>query len=330
VTAAILIALVLVLSVLTNGQVLPESNAPGTMKVIIDTDVGDDIDDAYALALALSSPELKLLGVTTAWGNTELRARLVDRFLCEVGKASIPVAVGVPTQSRASFTQARWAEARAANKGAKLLAVDFLLDQIRRQPGEITLIAIAPLTNVGAAIDRDPETFRKLKRVVMMGGSIRRGYEDIGYAAPRGPDAEYNIASDIASARKLLASGVPIFMMPLDATVQLKLDEVKRHLIFRQSTPLTDALALLNEQWGSGTPTLYDVLAVAYAFRPNLCQGERMRLAVDEHGYTRVEPGAANVTACTDADADTFFRFFMPRILEQHLSGTCPISVGTQ
>ncbi len=112
----------------------------------------------------------------------------------------------------------------------------FLLEQIKLNPGEITLIAVGPLTNIGAAIDRDPETFRKLKRVVLMGGSVYRGYGDLGYTPHREPIAEYNIMMDIPAAQKLFQSGVPIFMMPLDST-QIKFDEVKRSMLASISTP---------------------------------------------------------------------------------------------
>ena len=112
-------------------------------------------------------------------------------------------------------------------------------------PGEITLIAVAPLTNIGAAIERDPVTFRKLKRVVLMGGSVYRGYGDLAYTTAHGPSAEYNIAMDHAASKRLFTSGVPIFMMPLDST-QLKFDEVKRSLLASVSTPLTDSAAGLD------------------------------------------------------------------------------------
>jgi len=74
-------------------------------KMILDTDIGDDIDDAFALALALRSPEIKVIGITTAWGDTALRARLVNRFLKETGTAHIPVVAGVATKSKATFSQ---------------------------------------------------------------------------------------------------------------------------------------------------------------------------------------------------------------------------------
>src|SRR5204862_5590284 len=87
---------------------VPERASPE--KVIIDTDIGDDIDDAFAVALALRSPDLPILGITTTFGDTEPRANLLDRFLAEVGRPEIPVAAGAPTPPRGSFTQRRYAE----------------------------------------------------------------------------------------------------------------------------------------------------------------------------------------------------------------------------
>jgi inosine-uridine nucleoside N-ribohydrolase len=127
-------------------------------KIILDTDIGDDIDDAFALALALRSPEVEILGITTAWGDTELRARLVQRFLKENGAPGIPIAAGIATRSVGQFSQARWARDGAPFE-KKVDAVDFLLEQVRKMPGDITLVAIGPLTNVAAAIDRDATAF---------------------------------------------------------------------------------------------------------------------------------------------------------------------------
>jgi purine nucleosidase len=282
-------------------------------KVIIDTDIGDDIDDAFALALALRSPELEILGVTTGFGDTETRAKIVDRFLGEVGRAEIPVAAGVPTANKNPLNQRRYAEGGHFGKASHPAAVDFLLDQIRRYPGQITLIAIGPLMNVGGAIDKDAATFRKLKRVVLMGGCIKRGYGDLGYTGPRPPDAEWNIVNDIASAQKLFASGVPVAMMPLDST-QLKLDEVKRAFLFSQGTPITDALTLLYHQWGQETPTLFDPMTVAYVLRPDLCPVQPMHIRVDEKGFTRAETGAPNAEVCLDSNAEEFFRFYLTRV----------------
>jgi purine nucleosidase len=290
-------------------------------KVILDTDIGDDIDDAFALALVLSSPEFELLGVTTAWGDTQLRARLTERLLCETGMEEVPVLAGISRPTNTPLDGAAWAKEFPSTQPYPP-ASDFVLDQIRRHPNQITLLAIAPLTNVGTLIDRDPGSFRKLKQVVMMGGSIHRGYGDFGYTPDHGPDAEYNIKSDIRSAQKLFASGVPIFMMPLDST-QLKLDEVKRQLIFQLGTRLTDALTLLYHHWGQQTPTLFDPLAVAFAIKPEICPTQPMHIEVDEKGYTRPGAGTANAQVCLDSRADEFFHLYMTRILSQKLAGHC-------
>jgi len=275
-------------------------------KMIIDTDIGDDIDDAFALALALHSPELRVIGVTTTFGETQTRAQLVDRFLGELGRPEIPVAAGVATAPKGPLTQRRYAEGGHFAKSSHPDAVEFLLEQCRRYPGQITLIAIGPLMNVGRAIDRDPETFRKLKRVVMMGGSIKRGYGDMGYTAPRGPEAEWNIRNDIASAQKLFASGVPLFVMPLDST-QLKMDEVKRAFLFSQGTPTT----------GQETPTLFDPMTIAFAVNPALCPVEPMRIRVDDQGFTRPEAGTPNAEVCLNSNSDQFFRFYLTRVAER-------------
>jgi purine nucleosidase len=291
-------------------------------KVIMDTDIGDDIDDAYAVALALASPELKILGITSAWGNTELRSQMLDRLLCLAGRSDVPVLSGVKTTTENVFSQQVWA--RAGEGRVHGDAVDFLLDAIRKNPGEITLLAIAPLTNIGAAMDRDPVTFKKLKRIVMMGGSIRRGYGDTGLTPAHGPDAEYNIAMDVAAARKLFQSGVPIYLMPLDST-QLALDETKREMLTTVSTPLTDALLVLTAEWQRAshqvTPVLYDVMAVAFAVKPELCPVTAMHISVSEEGKTKEGPGTPNTNVCLASDAETFFQFLMPRLLKQDLHG---------
>lgn len=288
-------------------------------KVIIDSDIGDDIDDAFALALAVSSPKLEVLGVTTAWGDTELRARLTRRFLVQTGHGNIPVAVGVKTHDTAIFTQERWAEAWPAPAGGFPNAIDFMRDVIRRNPGQITLIAIAPYSNVAALLQQDPTEFHQLKRIVLMGGSIHRGYGDLGYLPSHGPDAEYNVASDIPASQALFNSGVPISMMPLDST-QLKLDEVLRAALFSRDTPVTDALDSLYAEWSfameNPTPTLYDAMAVAAVIEPSLCPTRPMRIVVDSKGYTRVTAGPPNADVCLRSDSDRFFHFYIPAILQ--------------
>jgi len=298
------------------------ANAPE--KIIIDTDIGGDIDDAFAVGLALRSPEFQILGISSAWGDTQLRARLLSRFLKETGRTDIPVAMGIakhPAGKVDTLSQAAYAEGGPAGQTYPN-AVDFLLDQIRRYPGEITLLAIGPETNLGAAIDRDAATFRKLKRIVLMGGSVYRGYSHFNYGKTHGPDPEWNIICDIQAAQKVFSSGVPLYVMPLDST-QIKLQELERAEIFKAGTALTDALLVLYTQWARGTtqtPTLFDAVVVVYASHPELCPTEPMRLRVDDQGYTRVETGAPNAQVCLRSSSDQFLEFFMLRILAPRLA----------
>lgn len=281
-------------------------------KIIIDTDIGDDIDDAFAVALALKSPELQILGITTTFGDTEARAKILDRMLGEVGRQDIAVAVGIPTHAPNPMSQLRYGQGGHFSRASHPEAIGFILDQIRRNPGEITLVGIGPLVNVGALIDRDPQTFRKLKRVVIMGGSIDRGYGD-PYAPPTPPQPEWNIMNDVAAAQKLFASGVPLYVMPLDST-QLKLDEVRREYLFRQGTPLTDALVILYHQWGQQTPTLFDPMTIAFIDDPKLCPTQPIDIVVDEKGMTRRGTGAPNAQVCLHSDPEAFFKFYLERV----------------
>jgi inosine-uridine nucleoside N-ribohydrolase len=298
---------------LAHCQAAPTNAGP--QLAIIDTDIGDDIDDAFAVALALRSPELRILGMTTAYGDTELRARLLDQYLGAIGRADIPVAAGVATPQNNVFTQAAYAHQAPERRHPD--AVAFLLDQIRAHPGQITLIAIGPLFNVQAAIERDPVTFRQLKRVVIMGGSIYRGYGDDKNGSPRPPEPEWNIRCDPAGARALFSAGVPVFVMPLDST-QIPLQPPAQGAIFSHGSPLTDQLTLLYHQWtGTSewrTPTLFDPVAVTYAIRPDLCPTTPMRLQVDDKGFTRPVEGAPNAQVCLKSDESGFTTLLLDRI----------------
>jgi inosine-uridine nucleoside N-ribohydrolase len=331
--------------------------------VVLDTDIGDDIDDAFALSLVLKSPEVMLLGITTGYGDTDLRAKLVRRYFGSLCRFDVNVIPGVPTPHNNVFTQAAYAggianqscgvvsihtssmtdeahlkkqrEQEAAQwkaDQARMMVVEahlqqqrtahdaagFLLDLINDHPGQITLIAIGPLFNVQAAIERAPATFKKLNRVVIMGGSIDRGY-DTGTDNKRPPDAEWNIKCDPAGLRALLGSGVPVYMMPLDST-QVRLSQHDLEKILAHGSPVTDQLALLYHQWvwGNGvqwtTPTLFDPVAVAYSIRPELCPATPMRIEVDDKGFTRRVDGPPNAQVCLKSDESGFRQLLLDRL----------------
>jgi inosine-uridine nucleoside N-ribohydrolase len=230
------------------------------------------------------------------------------------------------------FTQAIYAEHEPAREHRD--GVQFLLDQIKAHPGQITLIAIGPFVNVGEAIKRDPETFRKLKRVVVMGGSVYRGY-DTAESNHTAPQPEWNIARDPEGAKALLGSGVPLYMMPLDST-QIHLEEADRERIFAYGSPLTDQLALLYHQWVANndwhgvSPTLFDPVAAAYAVHPDLCPMKPLRLEVDDKGMTRPVDGEPNAQVCLQSDARQFLDFYLSRVAPSAVAAPVVPSADTK
>src|SRR5712692_7035459 len=292
---------------------------PPKTPILFDTDIGTDLDDAFALALILESPELDLRGVTTVSGDTAARARLAAKLLREAGHWDVPVAAGEPGR-HLPIEQTRWAEGYSSPQVLQESAVEFLKSQIDRQPGEITFVAIGPLSNLGALLDRDPATARKIKRIVLMGGSIARGY-----SPGSGPAAEYNIASDPGAAQTVFSSGAPILMVPLDVTAMLELDAAGRHRVFTRLAPLTNALTLLYHLWNRETLTLFDPMAAGMVVDPSLCETKELAIEVDAQGYTRVAPGKSpNATVALHTNPQKFFAFYLDRVAPASFSSISP------
>jgi purine nucleosidase len=261
--------------------------AAAPIPVLFDTDIGTDIDDAYALAQVLRSPELELLGVTTVSSDAVARARLAAKLLAVAGRPDIPVYAGTSTATQ-YMKQVEWAAGFTSPALHETGGVAFLREQINARPGEITLIAVGELTNVAALLETDPAIAKKIKAIALMGGSIRRGY-----APGAKPEPEWNIKSNARAAQVVFASGVPLLVAPLDSTADLKLTPEWKVRLFARGTPLNDALAALDFVWRhtnfwKGTdPTLFDNLPVALIATPGVVPLTPMHLAVDADGLTR-------------------------------------------
>ena len=286
-------------------------------KVIIDTDIGDDVDDAFALALAVKSPELQILGITTTFGDTE-RAGQDRGPVPGRGRASGYSGDGGQgarrrLRCRSGCTAKSGHFAKSSHGGRGGFSAASRLEISGRDHADCHWAADEC---GGSDRSRMRPTFRKLKRVVIMGGSVRRGYGDYGYNEPVPPMPEWNILNDVASAQKLFASGVPLYVMPLDST-QLKLDEVKRAFLFTRGTAVTDQLAILYHLWAQETPTLFDPMTVAFALKPELCPVTALHIRVDEKGFTREEPGTPNAQVCLNSNPEDFFQFYLRRVAEK-------------
>ena len=283
-------------------------------KIIFDTDIGSDIDDAYALAFILCSPELQPVGITIAHGRTDLRARLALRMLYETGNECIPAAAGRRTTGGGSVNQAPWAEDFETIQPVGQSAAEFIVEQVNAAPGEITLLPVGPFTNIADALKLDPTIAAKIEGIVMMGGCV--GWPEGATPEIRG---EYNAVTDVEASQVMLSCGAPITMVPLDATMQVRLEADARAEIAAADTPLTDALTALVALWPSETPTLHDPLAVATAIDESYCGVESMRIAVDEAGLTRPVEGEPNARAAVRPDVARFLGAFMERLLGQDM-----------
>ena len=291
-------------------------DASTPVPVIFDTDIGTDIDDAYALAALLHRPELKLLGVTTVSSDAAARARLAAKLLHVAGGEwrRVPVYAGISTPTQ-YMKQVEWASGFHSKALHTRGGVEFMRREIEARPGLVTIIAVGELTNVAALLKSDPDIGRKIRAIALMGGAVYRGY-----APGSRPEPEWNIRSNVPAAQTVFRSGVPLLVAPLDSTADLKLTPDLRVRIFSQGTPLGDALAALDQiwrysnHWQGDLPTLFDVLPVELVNprRPYALQS--LAIEVNADGLTQVLPGAANAQVAIDIDVPMFMEGFVQRL----------------
>ena len=285
------------------------------LKVLLDTDIGTDIDDAWALGLLLALPEVELVAVTISDGDTAARARVAAKLLHRTGHATVPLAVGRATPPPDSVDyQFTWAEDFTALKPVASPAADLIVETLRRSPGEITLVAVGPLQNIADAVRKEPRLGQLAKRIVLMSGSIG------GNAWSPIPFAEWNVVRAIADAQ-LVYSQLPLTIVPLDATSYVRLETPERQRLAKHPSALARSLEALYRLW-LGSPdqrmTLHDQLAIAETLRPGEFFGRcaSMPIRVDEKGYTRVDPAAGRpVSVCLEPKRDAFMQFYIDGLL---------------
>lgn len=292
---------------------LASNVAAQKIPVILDTDIGDDVDDAYALLFAAHCSELEILGVTTVHGNTVARAQLAQKLLKQRGK-NIPVFAGETGQGnpRELADQLKTLTPEERSSEVQRSAVDFIVQTVNSRPGEVVLLPYGPQTNIAAALKKDPTLKNRVKRIVAMGGQV--------YSARTGrlpaDRAEYNIKSDVAAAQTVFSSGAPLTMVGLDVTLQLDLPEGYIQRLENSGNTAYQELVRLTKIWGRDRTILHDPLAVAAAFDPSLVLLEPLHIEVDHQGYTRlVEGKPPNVEVATWVNRHRFLALLMSRLL---------------
>jgi inosine-uridine nucleoside N-ribohydrolase len=280
---------------------------PGRVALLVDTDIGDTFDDSLALGWLLANPAADIRGVTTVFGDAHPRALIVCRMLHACGRGDIPVASGAPARPVPTYRGQMQYGLRPARKGpVREDAVALLRRQLRARKGELTILCLGPLTSIATLFDRHPECKPWVRRLVVMGGALRVGYDGKPPTKP-----EWNFACDPAAARRVLASGVPIILVPVDVTWDLRLSGGSLRKVLDHCTPLADQLAALHDLAGEEESILFDPLAAMVAVDRSGCKLAPARVEVDEKGHSRLARGKANVEVVTAVDRKAMFHRFM-------------------
>jgi inosine-uridine nucleoside N-ribohydrolase len=301
-------------------------------KIILDTDPGHD--DAVALLLALASPELELLGVTTVSGNQTLEKTTANalKILEFVDRTDVPVHAGCGRPLVREQWAAAYVHGESGLDGPSLPAprtgpreghaIDFIAKQLEAHEA-VTLVPVGPLTNIGLLLARYPELASRVRRIVLMGGAIAEGNVT--------PAAEFNIWADPEAAHRVFTSGIDVAMIGLDVTHRalMRLADVEQ---LRASGRVGGLVAELydfyhrhhEQMYGWEGSPVHDAVAVAHVIRGDLVRTERRHVLVD----TGPEPGRGrtyvdlwrrtgeepNADVGVDVDGPSFIRFLLERI----------------
>lgn len=295
------------------GEPLTERPA----RIILDTDLamgapGSDIDDGFALALALADPGITVEVVTTVGGNSDVvtSTRLTRELLGVLGRGDVPVVQGAPADEDAAAEIVR---------------------RVRAEPGELTVVAIGPLTNVARALALDPQLARDVREIVVMGGVF---LEQTNVAAMPG---EYNFWCDPDAAQAVMESGAPLRLVGLDVTRRVRLTRADADALAEAGEFGRVAAAATHgwidfqervkprEEIEQGSCALHDPLAVAVVIRPDLVTWADAHVAVETAGrFTRgvavadllmwEDPPTPNCRIATAVDAEAFRELFVQRM----------------
>ncbi len=304
-------------------------------RIILDTDPG--IDDALALFLALASPEVTLEAVTTVSGNVSVEQTTYNALtlLTLAGRTDIPVACG----SSAPLVRARVDAAHVHGRNGLgdialpeptmapvgKQAVDLIIEKIMRNPGEITLVPIGPLTNIALAVRREPRIAQHVREVVIMGGALR-------VPGNVTPTAEFNIFVDPHAAHIVFHAGWPIRLVSLDVTRRVSMQRQQVELLAGHGDKVTTAIKqmmtyyfdVFGPIYGSTTFHMHDPLCLAAAFQPDLITWEPAYVDVELAGtltlgetvayFQRPNAPTPNMQGSVGVDSERFLNLFIERI----------------
>ncbi len=293
---------------------------PKPVPVILDSDIGDDIDDTWALALLLKSPEVDLRLVVTDQGKAAYRARIVAKFLERAGRTDVAVGLGVGPNPTGGGGQSPWVEGydlKAYPGKVHEDGVQALIDTVMNSPEPVTIVAIGPVPTLAAALEREPRIAQKA-RFVGMHGSVR-----LGYSGKAKPDAEYNVKANAKACQKVFTAAWDMTITPLDTCGLVHLKGEKYAAVRDSKDPVAAALIENYRIWcgkdpkraDSASSVLYDPVAAYLSFATDLVKIEKLGIRVTDDGMTVIDPAAKVMNVATEwKDMAGFEDFLVKRL----------------
>ncbi len=289
-------------------------NGGDKQKIILDCDLGGDIDDAFAVAMMLSAQdEFDILGICMDYGNTEARGRIALRMLYETGLDDIPVYIGRKTGNGA-VSQSEYGQGFDEIQPQEQGAADFIVETLNAYPGEVILFTVGPVPNMKDVIEIDNKALSNAKHIYSMFG-------DYHYGA-----TEWNVIGDIEASQVFISHiDNNITLSGVKVAGAIKWNDERCKQVEERDTPLTDALTELLRLWRSkdpgewNTPILWDCTAIGFVLWPDLYETREVYMYVDDSGHNLIDEGRdPNCEIATDIDVDEFRRRLMDLYMKQN------------
>lgn len=276
--------------------------------VILDTDIGDDIDDTWALGMMLNSPELDVKMVVSDYGKVNYRPLVIAKFLERAGRTDVAVGIGIDVKSQGTGPQADWVKGyNLQSYPGKVYSdgVQAMIDLIMKSETPVSLIAIGPLPNLAEALKREPRIAHKA-RFVGMHGSVRLGYG----GNQKKIDAEWNVRADAKACQAVFQAPWDLTITPLDTCGLIVLRGDRYAKVRDSQSPVARAIVENYRLWSTHkdknskvaderSSTLFDTVAVYLAFRQDLCVMEKLGIKVTDDGFTRLDESAKVMNVAT-------------------------------
>lgn len=307
----LLLASAAVLSLFTAGCASNQKSStaiPSPIPVIFDTDIGDDIDDTWALGLLLRSPELDVKLVVGDNGKPDYRAKLLAKFLEASGRGDIPVGIGLDVNPEKGGRQSGWVKDYNLKKyRGKIHAdgVQAIIGTIMTSRQPVTVIAVGPVQNIAEALRREPRIAQRA-HFVGMHGSVR-----VGYGNNPKISAEYNVKVAPKACQQVFTAPWDITITPLDTCDKVVLTGDKYQRVYRSNDQIARAIIENYRFWAAApdmnstanvpvrSSTLFDTVAIYLAFSQEFCGMEKLGIRVNDEGFTLVDPAAKQMNVAT-------------------------------